>query len=72
MITQCASENAFFNIFTHANQLILVVAVVNPHDSLINNRTFVQILRDIMTGRTNQFHSSFKRLLVGVRTNKRW
>jgi hypothetical protein len=53
-----------------ADQILHGVAVADANDILFDDRPFIEIRRDIVTGRANEFHTSLIRLRVGIRADK--
>ena len=56
-------------VFPQTHHIVNGIVMTDADDVLINDRTGIQLLGYIMTGRTNQFYATLCRLMVGFRAN---
>ncbi len=59
-------EHRSFKIASFADQVIDGITMIHGQRALGDDGTFVKIVGDVMTGRADDFHAAFKRLVVGL------
>ena len=66
-MTHGTRQHAALDIAALARQIFRRVAVADPLDVLIDDRTLVEVARDVMGGGADQLDAAFMRLVIGPR-----
>src|SRR5882762_1015375 len=66
-----AGQDDSFQIAAFADQIIDRITMTDPNDVLLNDRTVVQLLRDVVARSPNELDAPVVRLVVRTRSNKR-
>ena len=59
-----------FKVPAFLDQVLYLITVRNPGDVLLDNRTFIQGLRHIVTCSANELDAAFKGCVVGFRSSE--
>src|SRR5579864_4956728 len=60
-----ARENDSFQVASLSQHVLNRVAVCHAHNVLLDDRALIQGSRDVMASGTNEFHTTFKCLMIG-------
>jgi hypothetical protein len=65
-----ACEHDALHISAHCRAVLDTHRMIHARDVLLDDRTFIKILRDVVRGGANELHTPVVRLLIGLRTLK--
>ena len=68
----CFHKHTTFYIFSFTNEVLDCITMIATNDILGENRTFVQIIGDIVTRCTDELDSPVKGSLIGVGSYEGW
>src|SRR5690242_18979972 len=66
VIADRACEHATLDIAAFAHEIVGRVAMTDALDVLIDNRSFVEVARDVMRSRADQLHAALMGLMIGL------
>jgi len=66
-----ARQDDSFQIAAFPDQIVDRITMTDPDDVLLNDRTVVQLLRDVVARGADELDAPVVRLVVGPRSNKR-
>ena len=67
MVAYRARQHAAFDIAALADEIVGRIAMADALDVLVNDRPLIELTRDIMGGRADQFDAALMRLMIGSR-----
>src|ERR1700694_3374235 len=68
--THGTGEHNLFQIAAFLQQVVKRITVRDAHHILLDDRTVVEYLGDVMTGRADQLHTPRESLVIGLSANK--
>ena len=71
MQPQSPGQGQPLRIPTLADQILHLIAVTHRKGGLLNNRTIIQLFRDVMRRGTNQFHATIPGAVIRLSAFKR-
>ena len=72
MKAQAAGKHDFLDVLTLTDHVDDTIVMANARNVLIDDGAGIEILCHIVTGRSNQFYSTLRRLMVRASARKSW